>query len=72
MFININETETTETTETDIDNFIEKMRLEWVNHRIQERFNEEEDSKTRELDLRRKLLYNMGKYELEEGEVLCD
>jgi hypothetical protein len=69
MFININETETNE---TDIDNFIEKMRLEWVKRRIQERFNEEEDSKTRELDLRRKLLYNMGKYELEEGEVLCD
>jgi hypothetical protein len=69
MFININETETNE---TDIDNFIEKMRLEWVNHRIQERFNKEEDSKTRELDLRRKLLYNIGKYELEEGEVLCD
>jgi hypothetical protein len=84
--------------DTDIDNFIERVRLEWVVQRIQERFSnltiesggnadEEatdaehtvrqkkqnwEDNKTRELDLRRKLLYNMGKYELEEGEVLCD
>lgn len=90
MFNNINN--------TDIDNFIERVRLEWVVQRIQERFSgltlesggnaDEEateaehkvrqnnqvggDTKTRELDLRRKLLYNMGKYELEEGEVLCD
>jgi hypothetical protein len=41
-------------------------------HTVRQKKQNWEDNKTRELDLRRKLLYNMGKYELEEGEVLCD
>jgi hypothetical protein len=32
----------------------------------------EEDLIVREQDLRRKLLHRIGKYELEEGEELCD
>ena len=56
------------------DEYAEKIAEKKLTYHLMQKNKKNEyklsdDMKNRELDLRRKLLHNIGKYELEEGEV---